>query len=661
MEEGIPKINLEGFVKLDMRKGKKGRRVTKGKFWTKRKKMVFGVVGGVFVFAVGLVVVIGLQAYAVYGDAMKLIERAKRLNDSLQAQDIGVIRSEVDGFRGELEGFEKSVSRFSWSRGLPFVGPYYKDSEAFFSAAYHGLDAARIGIETIEPYADIIGLRAGAEQAGSPEETANDRIDFLVSTIDEITPRIDEISGKVKLIQDDLSKIDPGRYPEQVRGVELRAKMIEMFDLVDEGARVLGNSKPLLEKATYLLGVDEERVYLVLFQNDKELRPTGGFITAYSVMRVNNGKVEPVSSNDIYNLDSNYKPRIKAPDVLVDYLMGPYKVLPYYRLRDMNFNPDFSESMKVFVEEAKTAGISGIDGVIAVDTKVLEKLLNVLGQIGVPGFGNFSTEIIPECNCPQVIYELESFADVEGAVVWSQDEPDKIIFAPPNYENRKKIVGPLMNSILSNSLGQPKEKLPDLFTAAWESVMEKHVLMYMLDEEVQKAVADFGLGGTVSDYDGDYLHINDANLGGRKSNLYVATEVHQDVVVGRDGSVEKTLVVTYKNPQDYDGWLNSVLPNWTRIYLPKGSEIVSVSGFEDVGETYEELGKTVVSGGFELRPLGVTKIEVVYKLPFKVEGEYKLFVQKQPGLDSPLYTFSVGKQEEELFLKTDKEFSFDVN
>jgi hypothetical protein len=302
--------------------------------------------------------------------------------------------------------------------------------------------------------------------------------------------------------------------------------------------------------------------------------------------------------------------------------------------------------------------VEDIDGVIAVDTQVVVNILKAIGQIGVFGFGNFSAENDPRCNCPNVVYELESFADVEGAIVWSENEPGKIVFAPPNYENRKKIVGPLMNSVLANALGQPKDKIPALAEAAWKTVTEKHVLMYVYDEKAQTGIEAFGLGGRIVSADGDYLHINDANLGGRKSNLYVTQEVNQEINIGSDGSIVKTLTVTYKNPAPYDGWLNSVLPNWTRVYVPQGSELIDSEGFDEDAVVSEDLDKTVFAGSFSLRPEGVQKIVLTYKLPFKVEDKYELLIQKQPGTDAPLHTIKVGKQLEELFLRSDKNFTF---
>jgi len=209
-------------------------------------------------------------------------------------------------------------------------------------------------------------------------------------------------------------------------------------------------------------------------------------------------------------------------------------------------------------------------------------------------------------------------------------------------------------------LGQPKEKIPALFEAIFKSLSEKHVLFYLVDKNTQKSVETFGIAGTLDEFEGDYLHINDANLGGRKSNLYVTQEVNQEIKVNKDKSIEKTLTITYKNPEDYDGWLNSVLPNWVRIYVPKGSQLISFDGAEEKIDPYDDLGKTVFAGFFKLRPKGVVKLTVRYKLPLKTSNEYKLLIQKQPGKDKILHEISFGKKKEDFYLEADKEFKFKV-
>jgi hypothetical protein len=610
-------------------------------------------IGIIFLFLIYNAVV----GFLIYRKGMVLAESVGKLIDSAKSQDLATIKAKIDDTRNSLSNFNSSYKLIAWERFVPFVGPFISDVGHGITAGQAGLDAGEIVLVTVQPYADLLGLKGGEEAvlaAKTGEQTTQERIDFVLKTLPDILPKIDLISGKVKIVQEELSQIDPDRYPEKFRGQSVKPQIANVQNLVNETATFIVNGKPFLESAPYLLGMDSPRIYLILFQNDKEIRPTGGFMTAYAIMTVNKAKFNPVASSDIYTLDAQYRPSILAPDPIVEYIKGPYVLSKNWRLRDMNWSPDFAASMEMVLPAMKQAGISSIDGVIAVDTQVLVNLLDVIGPIGVPGFGNFSTKINPECNCAEVIHDLEAFADVEGPIVWDPVS-GKIVYRPPHSDNRKKIIGPLMNSILANALGQPKDKLPDLLQAAFKSLIEKHVLFYLLDNKTEAAAADFGVGGTIKNYAGDYLHINDANLGGRKSNLYAYEEVEQNISVGRDGTVTKTLTITYKNPEKQDGWLNSILPNWVRVYVPKGSTLITSEGLEEKVDPYEDLGKTVFAGFFQLRPEGVSKVTFQYTLPFKVSGEYKILIQKQPGTDGFLYIVNLGKHSEEFFLKTDKE------
>jgi len=682
MEEGLKKIKLEGDTiseseKTDTKKTEEGETVllpkielNDGEEVPKKRKMkklkfklpkgkVIKIVGGVVAAFIVIFAIAGALSYRVYKQARRTEKSVKELIAASEEKDFGKLKQELENTKEEVKKLQSTYKTITWMKIVPFIGGFVKDGQHGLNAALHGIEGAEIVIETIEPYAGMIGFTTKEPQVENGETTQN-MLDFVIKTIPDIIPKSDELIEKVALVKAEVDKIDPDRYPEEFSGMRIREKVKEGIELVDLIAELVENSKPLLEAAPYLLGSEDERTYMIIFQNDKELRPTGGFLTGYSIAKVSKGKFEPVTSNDIYNLDNLYTPSVEAPEPLRKYIKGPYLITSNYRLRDMNWSPDFSEAMELFTKESAKAGIDGIDGIIAVDTQALVNVMYVLVEIQVPGYGGYSNNIVELCKCPQIVYELEHFADLEGPIVWSENEPGKIVFVPPNYDNRKIIIGPMMNTILSNALGLPAEKMPALFEAIARSILEKHVLVYMFDEEVQKAAEDFGIAGVIKDYGGDYLHVNDANLGGRKSNLYVTQEVQQDIEIARDGTVEKTLTITYKNPEKYTGWLNSVLPNWVRIYVPEGSELIETQGLEDEPEPYEELGKTVFAGYFELRPLGVSKVEVKYKLPFKVSDDYSLYLQKQPGKDAPLYVVNVGKTSDEFFLRTDKEIRYGI-
>lgn len=623
----------------------------------KNKKIWVFVIAGLVLFLLLAHLVPALVFYNKIKSVYKNIPQDFSL-DSIQNTDD--IKNAVDLFNGLSSDIKSSYKWIAWMKHTtPIVGKYVDDLGHGLEATENILGASTIALEALDPYLAELGFKEG-DGEDSAEKTTQERIDFVVNAIPALMPKYDEIVDKLNQAEKNLMQINPNDYPEEFRGIEVRSKLRKIIEQFEYAKKYVSSSKPLLEATPDLLGINGERKYFVLFQNDKELRPTGGFLTAYSIMDVVDAKFEPVISDDIYNLDGKYKPVIPAPQPIVDLIKGPYILSKNIRLRDMNYSPDFKLSMDMFTKEASTAGMRDIDGIIAVDTHLLVNILDVLGEIGVPGFGNYSTKNDPRCNCPQVVYELESFADIEGPIIWDP-LTGEIILRPPNSDNRKKIIGPLMNSILANALGQPKEKLPDLINAVFKSMTEKHVMFYLFDENEQKAVEDFGVAGRILDYGGDYLHISDSNLGGRKSNLYVTQEVEQIFEVNKSGVIEKTVTITYKNPEKHDGWLNSVLPNWVRIYVPEGSQLIEATGLEKQYDQVEELGKSVFSGYFRLRPEGVAKVTFKYSLPFKKAGnEIKTLIQKQPGTSAPLYIVSSQKDEQEFLLNTDKEIKIKI-
>jgi hypothetical protein len=659
-EEGsflIPKVEVVGDTG-----GNRNRRsilatIKMKNIWRKKwsKPAIF-----VLAFLFTLTLVGGFLSYRVYKKALVVKASIDQLQQSVDEQDLAKIKDNLQETQKQVGELKSTYRTILWMRLVPFVSGYVSDGQHGINAAGYGLEAADIFIAAVEPYADIIGFDHGGTNTTSSQETTQDRIDFIVKTIPQLTSKSDELIAKVELVRDEVDKINPDRYPKTFRGRAVQEKVIQAKELVDSSSELVINSKPLLEVAPYLLGVDSERTYLLLFQNDKELRPTGGFMTAYSIAKVNKGKFQPVSSSDMYTLDSFYTPAVPAPEPLRKYIKGPYTISKNYRLRDMNWDPDFRNSMELFTKEAESAGVVDIDGVIAVDTQLLVNILDVLDEINVPGYGLYSNDPVQLCDCPQVVYELENFADVEGPIVWSENEPGKIVYAPANYDDRKKIIGPMMNVILADTLSLPNNKFPALFKAITDSILQKHILIYMKDSSSQEAVESFGLAGRVEDTKDDYLYINDANLGGRKSNLYVTQDVKQSIDVTRDGTVTKTLTITYKNPAKYDGWLNSVLPNWVRIYVPQGSKLIEFNGVEDKIDPYEESGKTVFAGFFQLRPLGVSTLSLKYQLPDKYKDRYNILIQKQPGKDKPLYSIKVGNNYDEFFLLTDKKLSYGI-
>jgi len=606
----------------------------------------------IFLFFLGL---LGLWGYFQVKSLLALkeptVQDAASLKMAVKEQNLPKIKEGLAAVNKDLELWQRQIDRFAFLGKTPLIKDYYQDVQHGLRAGKAGLKAADLVVEAVTPYADILGL-SGENAASASGKTTLDRVTFVVTTLDKIRPKLDDIGQQLTAAQAEMDQIKPARYPEEFQGIKMRENLNLAINTLDQAASLVQDAKPLLEVMPDLMGVNSPKQYFVLFQNDAELRPTGGFMTAYGILKVDKGKITPVLSEDIYSLDLAFKKRLPAPDPIKKF----HKDVPYFYLRDMNLSPDFAESMKLFMGyyNHDVAGAKKVDGVIAVDTKLLVSLVKVLGPIGVPEWGNFTAETDKRCNCPQIVYRLEEIVD-----------------KPISTANtaRKAVIGPLMNSILANAFNSPKSKMAELFNVALTGVQEKHVLFYLFDEKAQKAVEAFNLAGRVKDYNGDYQLLVDTNFAGAKSNLFIKQKIEEKIDIADDGTITKTVNITYINPSPasdcglFSGGLclNGLYRDWIRLYVPKGSQLIEMTGSEIKPNVYEELGKTVFEGfygdQYPLRPQSTTKVSFKYTLPFKVtKGEsYKLLIQKQAGVDMYQVSLDFNGKKQEFELRSDKE------
>ncbi len=620
----LPSINLPGFM---------------------NKKFFSGLLVLIIVVALILGITVGLPLYKAYADGKKAYTLALAVKDAAKTQDIKKIADAITAAKNQMLVVQSDLQPLGWTKSVPLLGGYTSDVMHLADAGTNGLAAAEIAANAVEPYADILGLKGQGTFAGG---TTEDRIALAVTTLGKVTPQIDSIAVKMAQVKSDMDQVDTTRYPETFQGKPVRSTLVQAKSVVDLVGELLTQARPMVKQLPDLLGANGERKYMVLFQNDKELRPTGGFITAYAIFRIDHGKINLDSANDIYTLDGTITKNVAPPDPIAKYL-NVYG----WRLRDSNFSPDFYSSMRTFEDLYNSSPQKeDIQGIVAMDTQVLVDMMNVLGPI--PAYGtNFTTQTNPDCGCAMVIYELEQFAD-----------------QPTEYlrQNRKDIIGVLLQAIMHKALAAPKQIYGPLFQVALADAQQKHILFYLHDTGSQQGLEALNFAGRIKTYDGDYLHINDANLGGAKSNLYIVESATQKTTVDSSGA-QTTLTIQYKYPHQADNCslerksglcLAGIYRDYLRVYLPTGATVSRVLGFESQSTTSQALDHTVVDGFFTVVPEGLAKIEITYKVPgnFQKTGAYKELIQKQPGTMGNHFTVTVNGQTQSFDLTTDQELEF---
>lgn len=394
-----------------------------------------------------------------------------------------------------------------------------------------------------------------------------------------------------------------------------------------------------------LLGGNGPRKYLFLFQNNQEMRPTGGFIGSYALLDISQGKVRRFFVDGIFNPDGQFKEDIVPPAPL-------QKVTGGWSLHDSNWWPDFPKSAEKAILFYEKTGGPTVDGVITFTPVVIERLLGVTGPIPMPEYG--------------VTLGQDNFLEAVQSEV--EDRYDRAKNRP------KQILSDLVPELL-NRLSSERDlgKVRSLLDILEDSLGEKHILLYARDKEIQSLIEKEGWSGRMADVSGDYLSVVNTNINGYKTDGIVDESIEHAAEIREDGSVVDTVTITRRHKggdTDYEWW-NKVNADYLRVYVPLGSKLLSAEGhtreatippldYERLGfrrdrdveaeeramltdeatgtRVYQDSGKTVFANWTYVSPKETVVIRYSYLLPFKLkpgaDGQlppYSVYYQKQSG------------------------------
>lgn len=351
-----------------------------------------------------------------------------------------------------------------------------------------------------------------------------------------------------------------------------------------------------------------EKVFLVLLQNNMELRPGGGYIGSFAIVKMENGKVKSYAIHDTSNFDA----RIPDNDDMPFPMKKVFRINSW-KLRDSNYSPDYPTNAKKaldFYYQGK--GEEKFDGVIAVNAVVLESMLKVTGPIKLEGYPN-------AFEADSALLALEKQVEID---FYKQGI---------SVGERKEVMNDFLKELLKKTVQLSKlEKIKLAKNLAGE-LKNKNIQLYFTDDKLKGLAQEIKADGAVDvDWNGDYLMVVDANIGAYKSDYYMKRSIDYSVDLTQE-IPQATLKIGYNHTGKEKNWMTRDYLSYLRVYLPKGSR---VNNFSQSGEIdYSEEFSKKVAGGFIKVPINSQKkIEITYNLPKELKNkDYKLKIQKQSG------------------------------
>ncbi len=603
---------------------------------------------GLFVLVIVLAFDLYFSLRGIYSSVKVITAESKLLQPALKSGNFPQIQSSLTQMNQQVNHIQYDLNFLGWFRVIPVGSKYYSDSVHFAAALNYELQAANIVVKNLQPYQSELGLN-GQAIAGQ------DKIAQGVKVLNKILPHLSEIEPDLKSARNEMEQVDVSSYPEKYGTHNLRSNLQFLKDFIIGADIALENDQSLISDIPSALGNDTPKTYLMLFQNDKELRATGGFITAYAFLKIDKGHLSTTQSSDIYKLDQKllsacqYKVCPLTPPAAIALYLPDLNGRPRtaWSLRDSNFSPDLPTSASEFEKMysfLNPADKVNFDGIIVINTNVVKSLIALTGPITIDGI-TYSANFDARCNCANVIYELEHYAEVAA-----QGDP-----------SRKSVVGTLMQQILSRVLGVSTTKFPDILTSLISLANHKDIMFYMHDPSLQRGLSVLNWTGEVAKTKNDYLMVNDSNFAGGKSNLYVEETVTDNITI-KNNQVSHNLVMRYENPEPFTIWLNGILRDYVRIYTPLGSKLVGSTGSEAKPQVADDknLDKTFFDGFIEVRPQNYVILSYNYTSSVRSQnGTYHLLIQKQPGAKDHHYIINInGQKKADFNLTGDENLTF---
>ena len=429
----------------------------------------------------------------------------------------------------------------------------------------------------------------------------------------EMTLTLENLYQEIGFLEGDI-----GSQKSLVGG--LAHKIVKNADLGEVKSKIW-LLRGITKELPTILGRDRPSTYLILFQNNMELRPTGGFIGSLALVTFDGGRLSDINVLDVYSADGQLKGHVEPPAPIKDYL-GEAN----WFLRDSNWDPDFPTSAsraEWFL--SKEIG-KAVDGVIAVDLEVARSLLKATGPIKLTDYGQQISS--------ENLYEK------------TQEEVEEAFF--PGSHKKASFLTALAQQLLDAIVNFPKSQSSMLANLIQQNLLERHIQIFLHQKEAQKAVSGFGFDGSflVPACEGncysDFLGLVEANIGVNKANYFIKRSFSLDVEAG-EGVLRRSLLVKYDNsanpalgsPGRYRAYLRLALPLDAEI---NSTEVLAPDAVATTPETQDVGGRREAGVLVEIAPGQSKSIKFSWQSPtlldYSKEGEYRLFWRKQAGTDS---------------------------
>ena len=559
-----------------------------------------------------------------------IYSNTKKVYSSLQSLDFTDVNMRTNKIESNLKKVNQNLEKIHWVFKVSNSEELYNNSTQLLLGIQYAIEGSGDMVTALEPLINYLNDFEPALDFQSATGSTTRSYTTYLQDLEINNYKVQDSSYKVELAFGIIDNIDTATFPKFTQESILLLK--------DTSEQLYSILSPLADMSSFLpnlLGVEGRMRYLVLLQNEGEIRGTGGWISSYGIIGIEGGQIRELYVDDIYNADGllNIQGKTYPAPTSMQNALDVENML----FSMVNWDPDLTDTMyssEQFIVDMEKG--NDIDGLITIDISFLQKLLDKWEGLEVPG----ETEIVTSENIYSKIFEMHN--------EFTPGSSRKSTFL-------SNLADEAIKKILSSDISGYKE-IGEVIT---ESLDEKHIQATFKNSDAFNYMDSNNWAGSLeTEYPGAPLAI-DWNWGANKANLYIKRNHNLTATISDETQVVFKYSISIQNDSKKNEYPEGDYVNYMRIYLPLNAQILSIKGFVDNDyDIYEENSFKVVGGWFNVPIQGVDTFELSYKLkdtddplnfPLTIDGnnkELNLVLFKQAGTFQDAYKIDIIYPEE---------------
>ena len=399
---------------------------------------------------------------------------------------------------------------------------------------------------------------------------------------------------------------------------------------------LISTTEPLLPYQDYLLGQDQPTTYLILLQNDTELRTNGGFFGSYAILTLN--KSQPtIRFQDIYVPDGQIQGHIDPPEPIQQaFRQG------WFRLRDSDWNANFpttTTTIRWFFDKGNEIVP---DNIITLPLSTIQDILKITGPIEPTGY--------------------DITLDSDNLFLTLQNLVEQDFF--PGSTQKKSVLTSTGNALISKLSSLTSKQYLNILNILLTDLNNQNILLNSTKLELQNIFSNHNWAGELkpnpcsnSDCLSDTLAIIEANLGSNKANYYLSRHTTHQITKNTNNPYLLThqIIINYTNkspqesPQPPEHFGGNYI-NYLRFYIPKTAQNITLIAQPTLPQAIDYFPEPIIASsplplsstpkhdfleiGFfhTTRANSNSTLTLSYQLPITNYSSYQLTLLKQHGL-----------------------------